>query len=228
VFANMRRQGKDFSGTVTPLFATILIQPQGDVGEVDETIYEEREDSVERAATTATSLDAEQGSGNINRTQSMAIPNDPFPQGIGLSGSPRRQDTIGDRPAKTRFERLSKQSNEPPLSRVNTLRSREDSIKLQELMDLCTKLSDKVLDLENIKNAQALEIQKLNKDAQVTTVGVSVSTIEPSTHPTTTTTTTTLIKDEDLNIAQTLMKIKSKKSKAKGVTMQNPSERKDG
>ncbi|GKD86406.1 hypothetical protein Tco_1357560, partial [Tanacetum coccineum] len=28
-------------------------------------------------------------------------------------------------------------------------------------MDLCTKLSDKVLDLENIKNAQALEIQKL-------------------------------------------------------------------
>ncbi|GKE60703.1 hypothetical protein Tco_1511070 [Tanacetum coccineum] len=33
VFANMRRQGKDFSGTVTPLFATMLIQPQADVGE---------------------------------------------------------------------------------------------------------------------------------------------------------------------------------------------------
>ncbi|GKG18859.1 hypothetical protein Tco_0375958, partial [Tanacetum coccineum] len=44
-----------------------------------ETIHEERGDSVERAATTATSLDAEQGSGNINRTQSTAIPNDPFP-----------------------------------------------------------------------------------------------------------------------------------------------------
>ncbi|GJV16933.1 hypothetical protein Tco_1362256 [Tanacetum coccineum] len=45
----------------------------------DETVYEERGDSVERAATTPTSLDAEQGSGNINRTQSTAIPNDPFP-----------------------------------------------------------------------------------------------------------------------------------------------------
>ncbi|GJV44886.1 putative ribonuclease H-like domain-containing protein [Tanacetum coccineum] len=42
----------------------------------DETVHEERGDSVERAATTATSLDAEQGSGNINRTQSTAIPND--------------------------------------------------------------------------------------------------------------------------------------------------------
>ncbi|GKB02850.1 hypothetical protein Tco_0830939, partial [Tanacetum coccineum] len=62
---------------------------------------------------------------------------------------PRRQDTIlGDRPAQTRFERLSKQSNDPPLSRVNTLRSREDSITLQELMVFCTTLSKKVESLE--------------------------------------------------------------------------------
>ncbi|GKC03923.1 hypothetical protein Tco_0995533 [Tanacetum coccineum] len=70
---------------------------------------------------------------------------------------------MGDRPVQSRFERLSKQSNEPTLSRVNTLGSGDDSMKLQELMDLCTKLSDKVLDLENVKNAQALEIQKLKK-----------------------------------------------------------------
>ncbi|GJT90204.1 hypothetical protein Tco_1079049 [Tanacetum coccineum] len=58
--------------------------------------------------------------------------------------------------------------------------------------------------------------------APITTAGVFVSTAEPSTPPTTTT--TTLIEDEDLTIAQTLMKIKSEKSKAKGVTMQRPSE----
>ncbi|GKE41572.1 hypothetical protein Tco_1468856, partial [Tanacetum coccineum] len=78
-------------------------------------------------------------------------------------GSPRRQGTMGDRTAQTRFERLSKQSNEPPLSRVNTLRSGEDNMKLQELMDLCTKLFDRVLDLENVKDAQALEIKKMKK-----------------------------------------------------------------
>ncbi|GKE42169.1 hypothetical protein Tco_1469453, partial [Tanacetum coccineum] len=48
----------------------------------DETIHEKRGDNVERAATTATSLDVVQGSGDINRTQSTTIPNDPFPQGI--------------------------------------------------------------------------------------------------------------------------------------------------
>ncbi|GKG06964.1 hypothetical protein Tco_0329933, partial [Tanacetum coccineum] len=111
-----------------------------------ETVDEERGDSVERATTTATSLDAEQGSGNKNRTQSTAILNDPFPQGIGSGGSLKRQYTIlGDRPVQTRFERLSKQSNDPPLSRVNTLGSGEDSIKLNELMEIYIRLSERVL-----------------------------------------------------------------------------------
>ncbi|GJX69660.1 hypothetical protein Tco_0305387 [Tanacetum coccineum] len=93
----------------------------------------------------------------------MTTLNEPIPHRTGLGSGPRRQDTMGDRPAQTRFERLSKQSNEPHLSRVNTLGSGEDSMKLQELIDLCTKLSDKVLDLENVKGAQALEIKKLKK-----------------------------------------------------------------
>ncbi|GJU68803.1 hypothetical protein Tco_1255062 [Tanacetum coccineum] len=269
VFANMRRKGKDFSGIVTPLFATMLIQSQAVEGE---------------------------GSGQPTEPQhtpTTALPShvEPIPIGIGSCGSPRRQDTMGDRPAQTRFERLSKQSNEPPLSRVNTLESGEDSMKLQELMDLCTKLSDRVLDLENVKDAQALEIKKLKKrikkleskkksrtlqlkrrlfkvmiesstkkslgdqedsskqgrnkidqyeriscinmtiaepvttaSAPVTTGSVSVSTVEPSTPPPTTTTTTP-IEDEDLTIAQTLMKMKSEKPKAKGVTMQEPTQR---
>ncbi|GJY86233.1 hypothetical protein Tco_0500259, partial [Tanacetum coccineum] len=33
IFANMRRQGKDFSGRVTPLFQTIVVQAQTDIGE---------------------------------------------------------------------------------------------------------------------------------------------------------------------------------------------------
>ncbi|GKB91544.1 hypothetical protein Tco_0963816 [Tanacetum coccineum] len=72
--------------------------------------------------------------------------------------------------------------------------------------------------------------------APVTTAGVSVSTAEPITTasevvtiaepgtPSPTTTKTTVIEDEDLIIAQTLMKMKSEKSKVRGVTMQEPSE----
>nr|GFC73259.1 hypothetical protein [Tanacetum cinerariifolium] len=48
--------------------------------------------------------------------------------------------------------------------------------------------------------------------APITTAGVSISTAEPSTPPTIT---TTVIKDKDLIIAQTLMKIRSEKSKEK-------------
>ncbi|GKA54756.1 hypothetical protein Tco_0753705 [Tanacetum coccineum] len=45
----------------------------------DEAIHKELGDRMERAATTASSLEAEQDSGNINRTQSMATLNEPSP-----------------------------------------------------------------------------------------------------------------------------------------------------
>ncbi|GJR88642.1 putative ribonuclease H-like domain-containing protein [Tanacetum coccineum] len=72
-----------------------------------ETVYKEWEDRMERAATTASSLEAEQNS-----------------------------------EAQSRFEAASKLSNDLPLSRVNTLGSREDSMKLMELMEHCSTLSE--------------------------------------------------------------------------------------
>ncbi|GJZ28715.1 hypothetical protein Tco_0573362 [Tanacetum coccineum] len=76
---------------------------------------------MKRATTTAFRLEAEQDSGS----------------------GPRCQDTIlGDVDAQTRFETTSKQSNDPPFSRGYTLGSREDSMNLLELMELCTKLSN--------------------------------------------------------------------------------------
>ncbi|GJW69129.1 hypothetical protein Tco_0123553 [Tanacetum coccineum] len=130
----------------------------------DEIVYEERGDIMERVATTIASLDTEQDSGNIIRTQSMATLNEPIPQGTGSGSGPRRQDTIlRDRPAQTRFERLSKQSNDPPLLGVNTPRNGEDRLKIMELMEICTQLSDRVLALENVKTAQDLKITSLKK-----------------------------------------------------------------
>ncbi|GJV03837.1 hypothetical protein Tco_1337406 [Tanacetum coccineum] len=70
-------------------------------------------------------------------------------RGEPCGGSSRCQDTIlGDRPAQTKFERLSKQSNNIRLSRVNILGSGEDSMTLQELMVYCTTLSKKLESLE--------------------------------------------------------------------------------
>ncbi|GKD51411.1 hypothetical protein Tco_1280387 [Tanacetum coccineum] len=82
----MKRASKGFTRENIPLFHALIVQgpPKSPTQTLvaDETVYKERGYSVERAATTATSLEAEQDSG----------------------GSPRRQDTIlGDRPAQTRL-----------------------------------------------------------------------------------------------------------------------------
>ncbi|GJS16971.1 hypothetical protein Tco_0411443, partial [Tanacetum coccineum] len=82
----------------------------------DETVYKEWEDKIERAFTTASSLEVEQVSGNINRTQSMATLNESFPQGTGSGSYPMCQHTIlGGAETQIRFETASKQSNDPPI-----------------------------------------------------------------------------------------------------------------
>ncbi|GJR95309.1 retrovirus-related pol polyprotein from transposon TNT 1-94 [Tanacetum coccineum] len=113
IFGNMRRVGKGFSRRETLLFQTMVVQDQAEMGE-DEVVYKEMDDSLVRAATTATSLEAEQDRG----------------------GGTRCQETMGDTIAQSGFKNVSKISNDPLLARGNTLRSGEDSLKLKELMAL--------------------------------------------------------------------------------------------
>ncbi|GJX39953.1 hypothetical protein Tco_0254943 [Tanacetum coccineum] len=57
---------------------TEVPQPSGPITNVaDEAVNEEMDDSLVRAATTVSSLEAEQDSGNIDKTQSKATPNEP-------------------------------------------------------------------------------------------------------------------------------------------------------
>ncbi|GJW17716.1 hypothetical protein Tco_0025152 [Tanacetum coccineum] len=108
---------------------TKIPQSSGPIDNVtDEAINEEMDDNLERVATTATSLDAEQDSGNIDKTPSNATPNEPSSLGTSLGGGPRRQETMGDTIAQTRFVLVvceafvgiflkAKQSSLIPLSR---------------------------------------------------------------------------------------------------------------
>nr|GEU77673.1 retrovirus-related Pol polyprotein from transposon TNT 1-94 [Tanacetum cinerariifolium] len=69
----------------------------------DKAVNEEMDDSLERAATTATSLDAEQDRCNIFTTQSKATPNEPSSIETSSGGGPKRQDTMKDTIAQTRI-----------------------------------------------------------------------------------------------------------------------------
>ncbi|GKG22010.1 hypothetical protein Tco_0384605, partial [Tanacetum coccineum] len=120
-----------------------------------ETVYKETDNSLVRAATNASSLGAEHDSGNINKTQSKATLNEPSSPGTSLGGGPKCQETMGDTIAQTRFENVSKTSYDSLLAGVNIPRSDEDRLKLKELMELCTKLQQRVLALEETKTAQA-------------------------------------------------------------------------
>ncbi|GKB87502.1 hypothetical protein Tco_0959774 [Tanacetum coccineum] len=56
---------------------------------------------------------------------------------------------MGDSPIQARPERLFNLPNEPPVGEGNTSRSGEGSMQLLELMEICTKLSDKATTLED-------------------------------------------------------------------------------
>ncbi|GJT15898.1 putative ribonuclease H-like domain-containing protein [Tanacetum coccineum] len=55
---------------------------------VDDVVYKEMDDRLERVATTATSLDAEHDRGNINKTQSKVTPNEPNSPRTSSGGGP--------------------------------------------------------------------------------------------------------------------------------------------
>ncbi|GJQ95420.1 putative ribonuclease H-like domain-containing protein [Tanacetum coccineum] len=168
IFRNMRRVGKGFSRRDMPLFQTMVVQAQAEIGEglknstdphhtptiiqpstsqpqmkqrlrrpkrkytrvplssvpsdnvADEAVNEEMDDSLVRSATTASSLEAEQDSGNIIKTRSKAEPNEAGSQETTSGGGPRRHDTMGDTIAQTRFENVSKTSNDSLLAGVKT------------------------------------------------------------------------------------------------------------
>nr|GEZ07665.1 hypothetical protein [Tanacetum cinerariifolium] len=68
---------------------------------------------------------------------------------------------MGDTIAQSRFESVSKHSNDSLLARGNTLRSDKDIMKLNELMALCITLQNRVLELKKTKTSQHNEIASL-------------------------------------------------------------------
>ncbi|GJS48338.1 hypothetical protein Tco_0598459 [Tanacetum coccineum] len=107
----------------------------------DEVVYEEWDDSVERAITTDASLDAAQDNGNILRTQSTAIPNVPLPQGIGAGGSPKCQEATRGSIAQNRSEKVEsletglKQTKQTYSATCTKLIKKEDSSKQGRMIE---------------------------------------------------------------------------------------------
>ncbi|GKA56527.1 uncharacterized mitochondrial protein-like protein [Tanacetum coccineum] len=194
IFANMKREGKGFSGRITPLFQTMMVQALEDMGK----------DSASPTNSYSTPIITQPSSFKPLKKKSRRK---------------QRKDIDPTEPIHdeaTNEEPLSTPSCDPP-------QSGEDRMKLTELMSLCTKLQKQVLDLEEVKTAQAKEIASLKK---------RVKQLEHKRNAPTTTI-------DELTLAQTLIKIKAAKPnaittaatttittrpKARGVVVQEPSE----
>ncbi|GJV34579.1 retrovirus-related pol polyprotein from transposon TNT 1-94 [Tanacetum coccineum] len=144
--------------------ALVVPQPSDPSENVtDEVVHKELGDNLVMAVTTASSLEVEQDNGKINKTQSKATPNESSSLRTTSGGGHRCQETLGDTITQTRFENVSKHSNDSLLARGNTIQSDEDRLKLDELMALCTTLQNRVLDLEKTKTTQHNEIVSLKR-----------------------------------------------------------------
>ncbi|GJR60486.1 putative ribonuclease H-like domain-containing protein [Tanacetum coccineum] len=117
-------QGKDFSGRVTPLFQTMVVQAQEEMGE------------------------------------GLAMSIDPHHTPI-ITQPQRKQKSRRSKEKDTKIPQSSVHSD--PTNIADEAANEEPSMQLKELMDFCTKLQQRVLDLENTKIAQAQEITSLKK-----------------------------------------------------------------
>ncbi|GJT88549.1 hypothetical protein Tco_1070266 [Tanacetum coccineum] len=130
----MKREGKEFSRRVTPLFATMMVQANQEKGE-DSNIP----------------TDSQQ-------TPIISQPSSTKPQ-KKKSRRKQRKDSAHTEPTTEETPDEAHVST----SSYDPSQSGEDRMKLIELMNLCTQLQSIVLALETTKSTQALEIESLKK-----------------------------------------------------------------
>nr|GEU35233.1 uncharacterized mitochondrial protein AtMg00810-like [Tanacetum cinerariifolium] len=155
------------------------------------------DDSLERATTIATSLDAEQDRGNISKTQSKETPNKPSSLRTSSGGGPRRQYTM-----RIPLLRLEESLGEEHASKQG--RKIADIDADEELT-----LVDEIL-LKEAQNVQNV-VEEVIDDITTDGIEETVSTAAPI---------TTVVTIDELTLAQALAELKSAKPRADKVVIQ--------
>ncbi|GKE73527.1 hypothetical protein Tco_1535568, partial [Tanacetum coccineum] len=221
---------------------TKVPQPSGPTDNVaDEAVYEEMDDSLERASTTATSLDAEQDRGNINKTQSKATLNKPSSLGTSSGSGPslklgvkKLEKKGGSRTHK--LERLYKVGRSTRIISSNeaSLGDQEDASKQGRKIDNIDKDAeitlvdetqgrygdDLIFDISDLAGEEVFVAEQgvpnSKKDDVVSTAGVATTVSAAAT--------TIPITPEEIILAQALEELKTAKPKVKGIVFKEPME----
>ncbi|GJT39654.1 hypothetical protein Tco_0939519 [Tanacetum coccineum] len=139
IFANMKREGKGFFGKVTPLFQIMMVQAQKEGEGLAMPIYPQNTPTISQPSTSQ----PQKKQPKRKQRKDIEVPQP------SSSTEPITDESANE-------EHVPTHSNDPLLSGG-------DRLKLNELMELCTNLSQRVLNLETAKTAQAMEIASLKK-----------------------------------------------------------------
>ncbi|GJV61257.1 hypothetical protein Tco_1467357 [Tanacetum coccineum] len=137
VFSNMSKKGLNFSRKITPLFPNILTQAVVDEGEGSEQPTKPQPTPSPTQPSTGDQTPLSESSTRHDTTQ---VPS------INLEGNGESQWDQAQIP------------DDSPLSGGHPSNRAEGGLNLEELSVLCTNLSNRVLTLETVKDAQAAEI----------------------------------------------------------------------
>nr|GEV94496.1 hypothetical protein [Tanacetum cinerariifolium] len=241
IFENLELMGKPKRKN------TQVPQPSGSIKHVsDEVVYKELDDILVRAATTASSLEAEQDSGNVDKTQSKETPNKAGSPGTTSSGGPKRQKAIGDTIAQTRrVKKLEKKQRSRTyklkrlykvglIARVDSSKDGQslgkdaskqgrkiDDIDVNEDITLVNDQDDvEIFDVNDL-HGEEMFVQKEFADKEINDEVSVVGEVNAARIATTISVAAT-ITTKEITWAQALVEIKTAKPKAKGIVLQEP------
>ncbi|GJT42760.1 reverse transcriptase domain-containing protein [Tanacetum coccineum] len=185
---------------------TEVPQPSGPTNNVaDEAVYEEMNDRLERAVTTATSLDAEQYRDNINKTQSKATLNEP--SFLGTSSVKKLEKKGGSRTHKLKrlykvgLSRRVESSDEERLGE-------EDTSKQGRIADIDADAGINLVSTHFDADTDMFGVHDLVGDEVVVETEVASKDVNLSV--------------DEVTLAQALAALKSAKPKADKVMLQEP------
>ncbi|GJT03673.1 retrovirus-related pol polyprotein from transposon TNT 1-94 [Tanacetum coccineum] len=212
VFANMKRQGKDFSGRDTPLFPTMIVQAQEQKKQSRRKQRKDTEDSQLSGPTEPVTDDTE----NVQSVTTHS--NDPLLSAAQITELKKRVKKLeGKRKSKPPgMKRLFKIGRYAQVvsSKDEGLGDQEDASKQGRKIDEIN---------QDLRDMAEKEVDMAEKDVStanpVTTAGEVVTTVNVVVTNDSITTTTV----DELTLAQTLIEIKAAKPKGRGVIVQEPS-----
>nr|GEV13706.1 copia protein [Tanacetum cinerariifolium] len=243
------KEGKGFSGKVTPLFQTMVIQNQSKLGEGSamptnphhtptilqpsssqpqktqkhrkpkrkdtqvpqpsgttksvayEAVHKELSDSLVRVATTTSSLEAEQDSGNIIKTQSKAAPNESSSQRTNSCGGPRVLDL-----EKTKTDQCNEIDSLKRRAKKLKNRNRLRTHNLKRLYKVW--LTARVESFNDEENLEMFDVDDLGGE-EVFVAGKNDNVVEEVVNATqvSTAATTITITTEDITLAQAFRRV---------------------